>query len=292
MEPKGTKDNDRVIPAGDDESTNSSSGNLLGKAAAGIAVGAVGVAGLSAPREANAFFNWQFWDPSRVIMPDNPPACSGVCAPQATEFPTVIDKEPTASFTSMDRSNFFQWMTIASSSSKMHSVTYDKAIINLLRQCKRYSFGMPVNTMQHCLQTATRAARANASDDMVLAALLHDVGIAISYPGHAQIAAAIIRSSVSDAAYKSVLHHHEFELAHYGHRIGESTTMRDAYVHQPWYATAAHFVDEWVQVSYDPNYPSYSLSDFKPLIRDKFRDYDTGSMEVTMSDCFREEPAN
>ena len=289
-----SNNNDRVIPCdpSDDESTHASSGNVLGKTAAGIAVGAVAAAGIGAPRQADAFLNLNIFDPSRVIMPDNPAHCTGACGPQASEFPTVIDNEPTVNFTSMDSSNFFQWMTIASSSSTMHGVTYDKALINLLRQCKRYSFGMPINVMQHCLQTATRAARANASNDLVLAALLHDVGIAISYPGHAQIAAAIIRSAVSEAAYRCVFHHHEFELAHYGHRIGESTTMRDLYVNQPWYATAAHFVDEWVQVSYDPDYPSYPLKDFKPLIRDKFREYDTGSMEVTMNDCFREEPAN
>jgi predicted HD phosphohydrolase len=297
MESKVTKKNDHLVscepcepcdPYGKDKSTNASSNNLLGKAAAGIAVGA---AGLGTAGEASAFL--RFWrEPSRVIMPDAPNPCDGVCAPQATEFQTIIDNEDKTRFTSMDRSNFFQWLTIANSSSKLHAINAPKAVINLLKQCQRYSFGMPVNVLQHCLQTATRAARANASDEWVLAALLHDVGIAISYPGHAQISAAIIRSFVSEAVYKTVFHHHEFELAHYGHRIGESTTMRDLYVNENWYAAASIFVDEFVQVSYDPNYDSYPLKEFKPLIKDTFKEHDTGTLEVTMDDCFREEPAN
>lgn len=282
MESEVTKNNDRVIPSDDDESTNASSDNLLGKAAAFIAVGAVG---LGAAGEADALL----LQPSRVIMPAAPAPCTGICAPQATEFQTIIDKEARTAFRRMDWSNPFDWLVIANSTKKLHEINTHKAIINLLNQCARYSFGMPVNVLQHCLQTATRAARANASDEMVLGALLHDVGIAISYPGHAQISASIIRTFVSEDVYKSVLHHHEFELAHYGHRIGQSTTMRNLYLSEPWYATAAKFADEWVQVSYDRGYVSYPLEEFIPLIKREFAEFTPEKMEMTMSDCFKEQ---
>ena len=283
MESKDTKNIDRVIPCDDDESSNSSSDNLLGKAAAAIAVGAVG---LGAAGEADAFLI----EPSRVLMPVAPAPCTGVCAPQATGFQTIIDKEARTRFRRMDWSTPLDWLVIANSTSNLHKINTHKAIINLLNQCARYSFGMRINVLQHCLQTATRAARANASDELVLGALLHDVGIAISYPGHAQISASIIRTFVSEDVYKTVLHHHEFELAHYGHRIGQSTTMRNLYVNEPWYATAVKFVDEWVQVSYDPGYASYSLQEFIPLIKQEFAEFTPEKMEVTMSDCFREQP--
>lgn len=283
MESKDTNNNDRVIPCDDDESTNSSSDNLLAKAAVGIAVGAVG---LGAAGEADAFWI----EPSRVIMPAAPAPCTGACAPQATGFQTIIDKEARTRFRRMDWSTPLDWLVIANSTSNLHKINTHNAIINLLNQCARYSFGMRINVLQHCLQTATRAARAGASDELVLGALLHDVGIAISYPGHAQISASIIRTFVSDDVYKTVLHHHEFELAHYGHRIGQSTTMRNLYVNEPWYPTATKFVDEWVQVSYDPGYASYSLQDFIPLIKREFAEFTPEKMEVTMSDCFREQP--
>lgn len=283
MESEVTKNNDRVIPCDDDESTKSPSDNLLGKAAVLIAVGAVG---LGAAGEADALL----LQPSRVIMPAAPAPCTGICAPQATEFQTIIDKEARTAFRRMDWSNPFDWLVIANSTKKLHEINTHKAIINLLNQCARYSFGMPVNVLQHCLQTATRAARANASDEMVLGALLHDVGIAISYPGHAQISASIIRTFVSDDVYEAVLHHHEFELAHYGHRIGQSTTMRNLYLSEPWYATAAKFADEWVQVSYDPGYVSYPLEEFIPLIKREFAEFTPEKMEMTMSDCFKEQP--
>jgi len=283
MESEVTKNNDRVTPCDDDESANPSSDNLLGKAAACIAVGAVG---LGAASEADALF----LEPSRVIMPVAPAPCTGVCAPQATEFQTIIDKEARTRFRRMDWSTPLDWLVIANSTSNLHKINTHNAIINLLNQCARYSFGMPVNVLQHCLQTATRAARAGASDELVLGALLHDVGIAISYPGHAQISASIIRTFVSVDVYKAVLHHHEFELAHYGHKIGQSTTMRNLYLGEPWYATAAKFVDEWVQVSYDPGYASYPLQDFIPLIKREFAEFTPEKMEVTMSDCFKEQP--
>jgi len=283
MEPEFTKNNDRVTPRNDEESARTSSDSLPGKAAAAIAVGAVA---LGAAGEAAAFW----LEPSRVIMPVAPAPCTGACAPQATEFQTIIDKEARTAFRRMDWSTPFDWLVIANSTSKLHDINTHKEIINLLRQCARYSFGMPVNVLQHCLQTATRAARANARDELVLGALLHDVGIAISYPGHAQISASIIRTFVSEDVYKTVLHHHEFELAHYGHRIGQSTTMRNLYLGEPWYATAAKFVDEWVQVSYDPGYDSYPLDYFIPLIKREFAEFTPEKMEVTMSDCFREQP--
>lgn len=283
MESKDTNNSDRVIPCDDDESSNSSSDNLLAKAAVGIAVGAVG---LGAAGEADAFWI----EPSRVIMPAAPAPCTGACAPQATGFQTIIDKEARTRFRRMDWSTPLDWLVIANSTSNLHKINTHNAIINLLNQCARYSFGMRINVLQHCLQTATRAARAGASDELVLGALLHDVGIAISYPGHAQISASIIRTFVSEDVYKTVLHHHEFELAHYGHRIGQSTTMRNLYVNEPWYPTATKFVDEWVQVSYDPGYASYSLQDFIPLIKREFAEFTPEKMEVTMSDCFREQP--
>jgi predicted HD phosphohydrolase len=282
MESKVTKNNDRVIPCDDDGSTNPSSDNPLGKAAARIAVGAVG---LGAAGEAAALL----LKPSRVIMPAAPAPCTGVCAPQATGFQTIIDNEARTRFRRMDWSTPLDWLVIANSTKNLHEINTHIAIINLLNQCARYSFGMPVNVLQHCLQTATRAARANASDEMVLGALLHDVGIAISYPGHAQISASIIRTFVSEDVYKTVLHHHEFELAHYGHRIGQSTTMRNLYLSEPWYATAAKFVDEWVQVSYDPGYDSYPLTEFIPLIKQEFAEFSPDKMELTMSDCFKEQ---
>lgn len=228
---------------------------------------------------------------SEVIMPETPVPCDGNNpgnGPINTDFQQIIDKEPKSRFTRMDESNQFDWLVIALASSGLHRKNAPKAIINLLQQNSRFCFAFPVNMMEHSLQTATRAVLANAGDDLILAALLHDMAIPISYPGHAQISAAIIRPYVSDAAYKAVLHHEEFALAHYGNAVGEPTDMRYAYQAEDWFETAVTLVDEWIQVSYDPGFSSYPLEEFIPLIEDTFKPHDASIMEMTMDDCFIE----
>lgn len=228
---------------------------------------------------------------SRVILPAAPEACgidNPVCCEQSTAFQQIIDNENKTEFTRMDESGQLDWLTISRASDNLHSLNTPQSLINLLRQNQRYCLGFPINVMEHCLQTATRAVQDNANDEMVLAALLHDVGIAISYHGHAQIAAAIIRPFVSEAIYKSVLHHHEFELAHYGQWVGEPTDMRTLFESESWYDTAVNFVDHWVQVSYDPNFDSLPLEAFLPLIEQTFSLHDPAITQLTMTDCFIE----
>src|SRR6188768_2373058 len=50
--------------------------------------------------------------------------------------------------------------------------------------------GFAVDRLTHSLQTATRAYRANESDEYVVCALLHDIGDTLGSYNHADIAAA------------------------------------------------------------------------------------------------------
>lgn len=258
------------------ESAEPSLAKFIGKAAVPLAVGSL-AAGCQSRSE--------------IIMPEAPPACddpSGVCGPVSTEFQRTNDQELRTRFLRMDESTLMDWMLIGISSSTITRMNTTKAIVNLLQQCRQYQLGFPINTLEHCLQTATRAINDNASDEMVLAGLLHDVGIAFSYSGHAQISASILRPVVSNSVYQMVMHHHEFELAHYGHLIGEPTDLRSLYETEAWYDLAANFVDNWVQVSYDPGFPSLPLEEFIPLIEEKFAGFSPADLRTTMKDCFIE----
>ncbi|MDX1695419.1 MAG: HD domain-containing protein [Ketobacteraceae bacterium] len=264
-------------PDCESDNSNSGIGRTLAAASLPMALGAF-VSGCGSTR-------------SEVVLPEVPGPCNpamGDCGPVATGFQDIIDREMRTTFTREDESHFFDWVKIAIASSNINRVNSDKAIINLLNQCRQYVLGFPVNTLEHCLQTATRAVNDNATDELVLAALLHDIGIAFSYHGHAAISAAIIRPAVSESVYRVVMHHHEFELAHYGHLIGEPTDMRELYAHEDWYPMAEEFVDNWVQVSYDPGFPSLPLEEFLPLIKERFSGFRPSDMEVTMRDCFIE----
>ena len=56
--------------------------------------------------------------------------------------------------------------------------------------------GYPVSRLGHSLQTATRALRDGADDELIVAALIHDVGDDLAPYNHSEIAAGIIRPYV------------------------------------------------------------------------------------------------
>jgi predicted HD phosphohydrolase len=164
------------------------------------------------------------------------------------------------------------------------AVQVPAAVLALLRQLAELDVGYPVDLLTHSLQTATRAVQANATDDLVLAALLHDVGFALVVEGHAEISAAILRGYVDENAYRVVRHHTELEWQHYGALIGQPTDQRARYIGQPWFADAERFVDEWEIASYEPGFAAMALEDFEDLVRARFGD---GSLihDQTASDC-------
>src|SRR6202008_1999627 len=53
--------------------------------------------------------------------------------------------------------------------------------------------GYPVSRLEHSLQVATRAEVAGADEELVLAALLHDIGDELAPYNHAEVAAGILR---------------------------------------------------------------------------------------------------
>ena len=74
----------------------------------------------------------------------------------------------------------------------------------MLRSLEDVYAGFGVSQLHHALQTATMAKRANAADEMVLAALCHDIGKVVSIPNHSEISAEIVRPYVSEEAYQVV----------------------------------------------------------------------------------------
>ena len=58
--------------------------------------------------------------------------------------------------------------------------------------------GYQVNRLEHSLQTATRALNDKASEEMIVAALLHDVGDELAPLNHSEYAAAVLKPYVSE----------------------------------------------------------------------------------------------
>jgi predicted HD phosphohydrolase len=172
-------------------------------------------------------------------------------------------------FTRMDQSDREQWAFIAEETVKVQQEV-PVGIMRLLGQLEGLYGGFGVSQLHHALQTATMARRANASDEVVLASLCHDLGKAISIPNHAEISASILRKYVSDDVFQVVRTHQDFQGRHYYEYFGQPSNLRERYKHEPWFALAEQFTDEWDQAAFDPKYKVLPLAEFEPLVRQFF----------------------
>ena len=127
--------------------------------------------------------------------------------------------------------------------------------------------GYRVDRLEHSLQCATRAHYDGADEELVVAALLHDIGDLLSPHNHSELAAAVLRPYVSERAYWIVRHHGLFQSYYYTHHLGGDRHARDAYRGHPWYQDAVDFCHRWDQPSFDPDYPSLPLDFFAPMVR-------------------------
>jgi predicted HD phosphohydrolase len=180
-----------------------------------------------------------------------------------------------ASFTRMDQSTNADWMTIGRATVELQPRVADR-VLSMLRSLGDLYAGFGVSQLHHALQTATMARRANASDEIVLCALCHDVGKYVSIANHAAIAAEMLRPYVSDDAYHIVRTHQDFQGRHYYAHFGKSAALREEQRSEPWFALAERFTDEWDQAAFDPAYRVLPLEEFEPLVRASFARYPMG----------------
>jgi len=140
-------------------------------------------------------------------------------------------------------------------------------ILEALRGLDDTLSGYRVTRLQHSLQTATRAEDDGADEEMVLGALLHDLGDDLAPANHSQYAAAIIRPYVRAEVSWIVGHHGVFQKYYYADKVGEDPNERERYRGHPWFGACERFCERWDQAAFDPDYPTRSLAHFEPLVR-------------------------
>jgi predicted HD phosphohydrolase len=127
--------------------------------------------------------------------------------------------------------------------------------------------GYQITSLDHLLQTATRAERDGAEEEMIVAALLHDIGDVFAPHNHAEFGAAIIRPYVSERTHWIIEHHATFQLYHYGQHVGCDPLARERFRSSPYYEDAIAFCARWDQTSFDPEYQTYRLEHFEPMLK-------------------------
>ena len=169
------------------------------------------------------------------------------------------------SFTRMDQSSAEDWMKIGGEVAKRQS-GMPATIKSMLAQLADQVDGFAIDQLQHALQTATRAARDGASEELIVAALCHDIGKVISVINHPAIAAEILKPYVSPETYEIVRTHQDFQGKHYYEYFGMDSNLRKNHEQQAWFELAKKFTDEWDQTAFDPDYDTLPLEYFEPMI--------------------------
>lgn len=129
----------------------------------------------------------------------------------------------------------------------------------------------PITRYEHSLQTATRAYRDGADEEMIVVALLHDIGEVYSVRNHAAVSAEILKPYISDENYWLVVNHQIFQGHYYFDKIGLDKNLRDKFKEHICFDKTAYFCEHWDQPSFDKNYNSLPLSTFKPIVHKVFK---------------------
>jgi predicted HD phosphohydrolase len=127
--------------------------------------------------------------------------------------------------------------------------------------------GGQIDRYQHSLQTATRALRAGECEEIVVAALLHDIGDALAPHNHADVGADILRPYVSRHTYWMLKHHGIFQGYYFWDKVGRNKDERERFRDHPAFAMTERFTGEYDQMAFDPDYDTKTMEDFAPMVR-------------------------
>ncbi|WP_067873145.1 HD domain-containing protein [Nocardia vermiculata] len=176
----------------------------------------------------------------------------------------------TVDFTRMDDATVAEMELIKSEATQHRRDHWLTTVLGLLESMKGHTFGYRVDRYEHSLQSATRAHREGARTDLVMAALLHDIGDDLCPDNHSEVAAAILQPVLDDEAVWIVKHHGVFQTYHYGEKLGMPTDSRERYRDSPYFDSCAHFCAAWDQESFDPDYDTEPLEFFLPMLEEVF----------------------
>lgn len=130
--------------------------------------------------------------------------------------------------------------------------------------------GGRIDRYAHSLQTATRAEDAGECEEIVVAALLHDIGDSIAPHNHADVAADILMPYVSRYTHWMIKHHAIFQGYYFFDKVGRDRNMRERYRDHPAYEMTVRFTGDYDQMAFDPDYPTRPIEHFAPMVERLF----------------------
>lgn len=143
-------------------------------------------------------------------------------------------------------------------------------LVAMLGQLRGPKLGYQIDRYEHSLQSASRAMRNDESVDLIVGALLHDVGDVFAPDNHSAAAATIIEPFVDDETHWVIKHHGVFQGYYYFHHLGGDQDARDHYRDAPHFDACARFCHRYDQNCFDPDYPNLTVEDFRPALDEVF----------------------
>lgn len=174
-----------------------------------------------------------------------------------------------AKFHAITESTHDEWQLIWAEMERFARKLPDR-IVAQLALLRGDSGGFPVDRLEHCLQTATRAHQAGRDEEYVVCALLHDIGDWLGPRNHPDVAAAIVQPFVSEENHWMVKHHGIFQGYYFFHFLGFDRDMREKFRGHPHFEKTEEFCRLFDQVAFDPNFKSMPLDAFEPMLQRVF----------------------
>ena len=169
-------------------------------------------------------------------------------------------------FTEMKKGTKEEYLFLDKHEKKYASETADR-ILKFMSSLNQTLEGYQVTRLEHSLQSATRAERNGESEEMIVAALLHDIGDELAPMNHSEYAASILKPYVSEKTHWIIEKHGEFQAYYYAHHLGGNRNKREKYKDHKYYQATIDFCEKYDQGSFDPNYKSLPLKYFEPMVR-------------------------
>ena len=174
---------------------------------------------------------------------------------------------PKANFRNFHEATAEEWQAIDAAESQYEKTELVPRLLAELKALDEEEMPYPISRYQHALQSATLAYRDGCDEEMVVAALLHDVADKFAPHSHAQVAAEILKPYVSEKTYWIIYHHATFQGYYFWHHLGLDRNSRDKHQDHPWFDDCAYFCEHYDQAAFDKDYDSLPLEFFEPMVK-------------------------
>jgi predicted HD phosphohydrolase len=168
--------------------------------------------------------------------------------------------------TSFETTTRAEWLTLERQGDIWYRDLHTREMLAMLEaQRGETTDGHRMNNYGHSLQTATRALRDGADEEMVMVALFHDLGQNIAPNDHGEFAATVLRPFVGPENHWLVKRHTIFQRYHRLEHPTSDRLAREAFRGHPAFERTALFCERWDQPAFDPDYPTLPLAAFEPI---------------------------